>query len=63
MDAGVLIPLAAFAGVVVIVGLINFSALRDREVAMLQFLQGQEAEHKFRMTELESQLQRVRQGE
>jgi hypothetical protein len=61
MDTGVLVPLAAFAAVVVIVGLVNFSALRDRELATMDFVRRHEAEHRLRTAELDRELQRLRQ--
>ncbi|HEV3279787.1 MAG TPA: hypothetical protein VG860_23575 [Terriglobia bacterium] len=63
MDAGVLIPLATFAAVVVIVGLVNFSGLRDRELTALESIRRLEAEHNLRMAELDRELRRVKQGE
>lgn len=63
MDAGVLIPLGAFAAVVLLVGLINFSSLRDREVTTLDSVRRAEIEHSARMAELDRELQRVRRGE
>lgn len=63
MDAGILVPLAAFAGVVIIVGLVNFSAIRDREIAAMNFLQLQETEHRFRIAELDRELQQVKKAE
>lgn len=63
MDAGVLIPLGAFAAVVLLVGLINFSSLHDREVATLDSVRRAETEHNARMAELDRELQRVRRGE
>ncbi len=62
MDAGILVPLAAFAGVVVIVGLVNFSGLRDRELQTHEFIRRLEAEHNLRMAELDRELQQVKQG-
>lgn len=61
MDAGVLIPLAVFAGVVVIIGLVNFSGIRDREWQTLESIRRMEAEHNLRMAELDREIQRVRQ--
>lgn len=61
MDAGVLIPLAAFAGVVVIVGLVVFSGLRDREWQTMEFIRRMEAEHNLRVAELDREIARVKQ--
>jgi hypothetical protein len=61
MDAGVLVPLAVFAGVVIIVGLVSFSGLRDRELQTFESVRRMEAEHNMRMAELDRELQRVTQ--
>lgn len=61
MDAGILIPLAAFAGVVVIVGLVNFSGIRDREWQTMESIRRMEAEHNLRMAELDREIERVKQ--
>ncbi len=63
MDAGVVIPLATFAGVVIIIGLVNFSGLRDRELQTFESVRRMEAEHNLRMAELDRELQRIKQGE
>jgi hypothetical protein len=63
MDSGVLVPLAVFAGVVIIVGLVNFSGLRDRELQTFESVRRMESEHNLRMADLDRELQRVQQGE
>jgi hypothetical protein len=63
MDAGILVPLAVFAAVVVIIGLVNFSGLHDRELATREFVRRMEAEHQIKMAELDRELARVRQGD
>ena len=63
MEAGVLVPLAVFAGVVIIIGLLNFSGLRDRELQTFESVRRMEAEHNIRMAELDRELQRLMQGE
>jgi len=63
MEAGVLVPLAVFAGVVIIIGLLNFSGLRDRELQTFESVRRMEAEHNIRMAELDRELQRLKQGE
>jgi len=63
MEAGVLIPLATFAAVVVIIGLVNFSGLRDRELQTFETVRRMEAEHNIRMADLDRELQRLKQGE
>lgn len=60
---GVLIPLAVFAAVVVIVGLVTFSGLHDRELTALDHIRQMEAEHRQRMAELDRELQQVRLGD
>jgi hypothetical protein len=61
MDAGILVPLAVFAGVVVIVGLVNFSGIRDREWQTLESIRRMEAEHNLRMAELDREIARIKQ--
>jgi len=63
MEAGVLVPLAVFAGVVIIIGLLNFSGLRDRELQTFESVRRMEAEHNIRMAELDRELQRLKQEE
>jgi hypothetical protein len=63
MDAGILIPLGVFAGVVLIVALVTFAKIRDREIEVLNTLGSAEAEHRARVAELDRALERVRQGE
>jgi hypothetical protein len=62
MDPGVMVPLAVFAMVVVIVGLVNFGSVRNREIATHQFLSSAEAEHLRLMADLERELRRVQQA-
>lgn len=61
MDAGILVPLAVFAGVVLIVGLVSFSGIRDREWQTLESVRRMEAEHNLRMAELDHQIERLKQ--
>ena len=62
MDEGILIPLFSFAAVVLIVALVNFAKIRDREIEVLSTLGHAEAEHRARMAELDRELDRVRRG-
>jgi hypothetical protein len=63
MDAGILIPLGCFAAVVLIVALVSFAKIRDREIDVLSALGRAEAEHRTRVAELDRELERLRQGE
>ncbi len=63
MDEGILIPLCCFAAVVLIVALVNFAKIRDREVDLLSTLGRAEADHRARVAELDRELERLRQGE
>jgi hypothetical protein len=63
MDAGILIPLGVFAGVVLIVALVSFAKIRDREIEVLSTLGRAEAEHRSRVAELERELERLKQGD
>jgi hypothetical protein len=62
MDAGVFVPLAAFAAVILIVALVNFAGLNDRETQTRESLGRAEIEHRTRMAELDRELARLRQG-
>jgi hypothetical protein len=63
MDEGILIPLACFALVVLVVALVNFAKIRDRELEVLSTLGPAEAEHRTRVAELDRELDRLKQGE
>lgn len=62
MDSPVIIPLAAFALVVVIVAIVHLMKIRDVEIDSLQRLRIEEMEHQGKMRELNLELERVRQG-
>jgi len=62
MNAGVFIPLAAFAVVVLIVALVATTRLRDVELEVQRRLHIEELEHRQKMTELELRLERIRTG-
>jgi len=63
MDEGILIPLACFAAVILVVALVTFAKIRDREIDVLSTLSRAEAEHRTRVAELDRQLERLKQGE
>jgi len=62
MDSPVIIPLAAFALVVVIVAIVHLMKIRDVEIDSLQRLRIEEMEHQRKMRELDLELKRVKQG-
>ena len=62
MDSPVIIPLAAFALVVIIVAIVHLMKIRDVEIDSLQRLHVEEMEHQRRMRELELELERIKQG-
>jgi hypothetical protein len=62
MDAGVFIPLAFFAAVILIMALLNFAGLHDREMQTREVLGRAEIEHRARIAELDRELSRLRQG-
>ncbi len=57
-----LIPLAVFAMVVVIVAITQLAGIRDKELEVHERLHMDELEHQRKMQELESELQRIKQG-
>jgi hypothetical protein len=61
MDSPVIIPLAAFALVVVIVAIVHLMKIRDLEIDCHQRLRFEEMEHQRKMRELELELERVKQ--
>lgn len=62
MDSPFIIPLAAFAMVVLIVAIVHLVRIRDKEMEIHQKLYQEQMEHQRRMKELEVELARVRQG-
>ena len=60
MDSPVIIPLAAFALVVVIVAIVHLMKIRDLEIDCHQRLRFEEMEHQRKMRELELELERVK---
>ena len=57
-----IVPLAVFAMVVLIVAITQIAKLRDTEIDVQQKLHLAEMEHREKMRELETELQRIRQG-
>jgi hypothetical protein len=63
MDEGILIPLACFAAVILVVALVTFAKIRDREIDVLSTLGRAEADHRARVAELDRELERLKQRE
>jgi hypothetical protein len=57
-----IIPLAVFAMVVLIVGIVHFARLRDKEMEIHANLHREQMEHQRKMKELEAELERVRKA-
>ncbi len=62
MDSPLIIPLAAFALVVIIVAIVHLMKVRDVEIDSLQRLRIEEMEHQRKMRELNLELERIKQG-
>jgi len=62
MDSPVIIPLAVFAMVALIVAIVKMAKVRDRELEVQQRLHLEQLEHQRKMTELEIELERVKQA-
>jgi hypothetical protein len=62
MDSPVIIPLAAFALVVIIVAIVHLMKIRDLEIDAVQRLRIEEMEHQRKMRELDLELDQVKQG-
>lgn len=62
MDSPVIIPLAMFAMVALIVAIVKMAKVRDRELEVQQRLHLEQLEHQRKMTELEIELERVKQA-
>jgi len=56
-----LIPLGVFAMVVLIVAIVELTKVRDLEMEAHQRLYAKEMEHRLKMRELESELERIKQ--
>ncbi len=63
MDAGVFVPLAVFAVVVLIVAITSMTKLRDKEMEVHQRLHMEELEHQRKTKELTLELERVKHGD
>ena len=57
-----IIPLAVFAMVAVIVAITQMAKLRDKEMQIQQQLHAAQLEHQRKMLELQTELERVKQG-
>jgi len=57
-----LIPLAVFGMVVLIVAITHVEKVRSLEIEVHEKLHVQEMEHQSKMQELDSKLQRIKQG-
>jgi len=57
-----IIPLAAFAMVVLIVAITQLAKIRDKEMEAQQKLHLEQLEHQRKMQELELELPRIKQG-
>ena len=62
MDSPLIIPLAAFAVVIIIVAIVHVMKIRDLEIDFHQRLRVEEMEHQRKMRELHLELDRVHQG-
>lgn len=62
MDSPVIIPLAVFVMVALIVAIVKMAKVRDRELEVQQRLHLEQLEHQRKMTELEIELERVKQA-
>ena len=62
MEAGVFVPLAVFAVVVLIVAITSMTKLRDKEMEVHQRLYREGLEHQRKMKELSLELERVKHG-
>jgi len=56
------IPLGVFAMVAVIVAITHMAKLRDKEMQIQQQLHAAQLEHQRKMLELQTELERVKQG-
>ncbi len=62
MFSRLLIPLAAFAAVVLIVAIVKLAKIQDREMEVQQRLYLGAMQHQRKMLELEQELQRLKGG-
>jgi len=60
MEAGVFVPLAAFAVVVLVIAITALTKLRDKEMEVHQRLYTEELEHQRKMKELTLELERFK---
>lgn len=62
MDSPFIIPLAAFALVVLIIAIVHFAKIRDQEIDVHQRLRIEELDHARKMKDLEDELARIKAG-
>lgn len=62
MDSPFVIPLAAFALVVIIIGLLAVTRIREKELEVHQRVSEAEMEHRRKMAELQMDLDRLLQS-
>ena len=62
MESPLIIPLAAFAMVVLIVAIAKLAKIRDKEIEVQQRLYLEQMEHQRKMQELELELEQVKKG-
>lgn len=62
MNAGVVVPLAVFAAVVLIVALVSFVQLHDKESEVYGKGRQAELEHREAMRRLDDELKRLKAG-
>jgi hypothetical protein len=63
MGTPFIIPLAAFAMVILIVAIVKLAKIRDKEMEVQQRLHLAQMEHQRKMQELELELTRLRKGQ
>jgi len=61
MDEPFIIPLACFAMVALIVAIVNMVKIRDQEMDVRQRLYQEELEHRRKLSELDLELERIKQ--
>lgn len=62
MDSPFFIPLAAFAATALIVAIIQLAQVRDKEIEVHHDLYREEMDHRRKMKELETELERVQKA-
>lgn len=62
MDSPFFIPLAAFAATALIVAIIQLAQVRDKEIEVHHDLYREEMDHRRKMKELETELERAQKA-